>query len=132
IRMSEMILQSYPDYPHFILGHSMGSFVTRCVLQQAGDRFKGAIIMGTGARQKGSTAFRMLLTVLNSFAPKKRSRLINRLFNKRNNVRFKDELNQNNSNWLSVNKANRIAFIEDPLCGGLFTNNGFYTVLSLS
>ncbi|MDF2476782.1 MAG: alpha/beta hydrolase [Sphingobacterium sp.] len=132
IRMSEMIQQSYPDYPHFILGHSMGSFVTRCVLQQAGDRFKGAIIMGTGARQKGSTAFRMLLAVLNSFAPKKRSRLINSLFDKRNNARFKDELNQNNSNWLSVNKANRIACIEDPLCGGLFTNNGFYTVLSLS
>lgn len=132
LTMSTVLQQGYPDQPHFILGHSMGSFVARCTLQQAGDRFKGAIIVGTGARQKGSTAFRMLLAVLNSFAPKKRSRLINKIFDQRNNARFKDEPNQNNSNWLSVNKANRLAFIEDPLCGGLFTNNGFYTVLSLS
>ncbi|OOG18117.1 alpha/beta hydrolase [Sphingobacterium sp. CZ-UAM] len=132
LTMSSVLQQGYPDQPHFILGHSMGSFVTRCALQQAGDRFKGAIIIGTGARQKGSTAFRMLLAVLNSFAPKKRSRLINSIFDQRNNAGFKNEPNQNNSNWLSVNKANRIAFIEDPLCGGLFTNNGFYTVLSLS
>lgn len=132
LTMSTLLQQSYPDQPHFILGHSMGSFVTRCALQEAGDRFKGAIIVGTGARQKGSTAFRMLLAVLNSFAPKKRSRLINSIFDQRNNAGFKNEPNQNNCNWLSVNKANRIAFIEDPLCGGLFTNNGFYTVLSLS
>jgi len=71
LTMSTVLQRSYPDQPHFILGHSMGSFVTRCALQQAGDRFKGAIIVGTGARQKGSTAFRMLLAVLNSFAPKK-------------------------------------------------------------
>ncbi|MDR2269463.1 MAG: lysophospholipase [Sphingobacterium sp.] len=132
ITMSAVLQQRYPDQPHFILGHSMGSFVTRCVLQQAGERFKGAIIVGTGARQKGSMLFRILLGLLNSIAPKKRSKLINQLFDKQNNARFKDEVNQNNSNWLSVNKANRIAFIEDPLCGGLFTNNGFYTVLSLS
>ncbi len=132
ITMSTVLQQRYPDQPHFILGHSMGSFVTRCVLQQAGERFKGAIIVGTGTRQKGSMLFRILLGLLNSIAPKKRSKLINQLFDKQNNARFKDEVNQNNSNWLSVNKANRIAFIEDPLCGGLFTNNGFYTVLSLS
>lgn len=132
ITMSTVLQQRYPDQPHFILGHSMGSFVTRCVLQQDGERFKGAIIVGTGARQKGSMLFRILLGLLNSIAPKKRSKLINQLFDKQNNARFKDEVNQNNSNWLSVNKANRIAFIEDPLCGGLFTNNGFYTVLSLS
>jgi len=132
LTMSTVLQQRYPDQPHFILGHSMGSFVTRCALQQAGDRFKGAIIVGTGGRQKGSTAFRALLAVLNSLFPKKRSKLINGIFDRRNNAGFKNEPNQNNSNWLSVNKANRMAFIEDPLCGGLFTNNGFYTVLSLS
>ncbi|WP_206531907.1 alpha/beta fold hydrolase [Sphingobacterium sp. DR205] len=132
LTMSTVLQQSYPDQPHFILGHSMGSFVTRCALQLAGDRFKGAIIVGTGGRQKGSTAFRTLLAVLNSLAPKKRSKLINGIFDRRNNAGFKNEPNQNNSNWLSVDKANRMAFIEDPLCGGLFTNNGFYTVLSLS
>ncbi|WP_153845802.1 alpha/beta fold hydrolase [Sphingobacterium paramultivorum] len=132
ITMSNFLRETYPQLPQFILGHSMGSFVTRCVLQKKGIQFKGAIIVGSGQRQKGSTAFRLLLTLLNSFAPKRRSKLINRIFDGRNNARFKNEPNQNNSNWLSVSKTNRISFLEDPLCGGLFTNNGFHTVLDLS
>ncbi|MDQ1149849.1 alpha/beta fold hydrolase [Sphingobacterium zeae] len=132
ITMSNFLRETYPQLPQFILGHSMGSFVTRCVLQKIGWQFKGAIIVGTGQRQKGSMAFRLLLTLLNSIAPKERSKLINRIFDKRNNARFKNEPNQNNSNWLSVRKTNRISFLEDPLCGGLFTNNGFHTVLDLS
>ncbi|WP_293885038.1 MULTISPECIES: alpha/beta fold hydrolase [unclassified Sphingobacterium] len=132
IAMSSFLREAYPKTPQFILGHSMGSFVTRCVLQKIGGQFKGAIIVGTGQRQKGSTAFHLLLAFLNTVAPKKRSKLINRIFDKRNNARFKNEPNQCNSNWLSVNKTNRISFLEDPLCGGLFTNNGFHTVLDLS
>lgn len=132
ITMSNFLRETYPQLPQFILGHSMGSFVTRCVLQKIGIQFKGAIIVGSGQRQKGSTAFRLLLTLLNSFAPKRRSKLINRIFDGRNNARFKNEPNQNNSNWLSVSKTNRNSFLEDPLCGGLFTNNGFHTVLDLS
>jgi Lysophospholipase len=132
ITMSSFLREAYPQAQQFILGHSMGSFVTRCVLQKIGGQFKGAIIVGTGQRQKGSSAFRVLLAVLNTVAPHKRSRLINRIFDKRNNTQFKNEPNQNNSNWLSVSKTNRISFLEDPLCGGLFTNNGFHTVLDLS
>ena len=108
ITMSNFLREAYPQLPQFILGHSMGSFVTRCVLQKIGRQFKGAIIVGTGQRQKGSTAFRLLLTLLNNIAPKRRSKLINRIFDKRNNARFKNEPNQNNSNWLSINQANRI------------------------
>ena len=132
IAMSNFLREAYPQAQQFILGHSMGSFVTRCVLQKIGGQFKGAIIVGTGQRQKGSSAFHILLAFLNTVAPHKRSKLINRIFDKRNNARFKNEPNQSNSNWLSVNKTNRISFLEDPLCGGLFTNNGFHTVLDLS
>lgn len=132
ITMSSFFRKAYPQAQQFILGHSMGSFVTRCVLQKIGAQFKGAIIVGTGQRQKGSSTFRVLLSLLNTVAPHKRSKLINGIFDRRNNAGFKNEPNQRNSNWLSVNEINRIAFLEDPLCGGLFTNNGFHTVLDLS
>ncbi|MDM1292761.1 lysophospholipase [Sphingobacterium sp. N143] len=132
ITIGESLRQRYPNLPHFILGHSMGSFVARCVLQEVGDTFKGAILVGTGQRQKGTSIFQILLACLNTIAPGKRSKFINRIFNSRNNARFKNEPNQQNTNWLSINKANRLAFIEDPLCGGLFTNNGFFTALGLN
>lgn len=38
---------------------------------------------------------------------------------------------QDGTNWLSLNMKNRQTFFEDPLNGVPFTNNGFYTLLSL-
>ena len=49
-----------------------------------------------------------------------------------NNKRFKNDPDASETSWLSVNKANRIAFVNDELCGIPFTNNGFYTLLTLN
>ena len=37
-----------PGIPHFVMGHSMGSFVTRRFLTVGGDGIDAAVIMGTG------------------------------------------------------------------------------------
>lgn len=44
LRMKEL----YPEVPHFIMGHSMGSFCLRKYLTYFGAEVDGAIIMGTG------------------------------------------------------------------------------------
>ncbi len=122
----------YPYVPHFVLGHSMGSFITRCLLQQAHQRFDGAIIVGTGGKIQGIGVGKALISVLNAMAPRYRSRLINNVFTKMSNSRFKQEGNYKNTNWLSVNKENRDAFLSDELCGIPFTNNGFHTLISVN
>lgn len=122
----------YPYVPHFVLGHSMGSFITRCLLQQAHQRFDGAIIVGTGGKILGIGVGKALISVLNAMAPRYRSRLINNAFTKMSNSRFKQEGNYKNTNWLSVNKENRDAFLSDELCGIPFTNNGFHTLISVN
>lgn len=38
----------YPELPYFIMGHSMGSFLTRTYLIRYPGTVKGAILMGTG------------------------------------------------------------------------------------
>ena len=40
--------QAYPGVPYFLLGHSMGSFLTRCYLTQHGEGLRGAVLSGTG------------------------------------------------------------------------------------
>lgn len=130
-QMAEHLEKLYPHVPHFILGHSMGSFVARCLLQQAGSRFNGAVIVGTGGETGGAKLGRALLGMLNQIAPKYRSSLINGCFSWMNNRRFKREEPDDGTNWLSVDKENRSGFLQDPLCGTAFTNNGFYTLLSL-
>lgn len=129
--MADYLEKLYPDVPHFVLGHLMGSFIARCLLQQAGSHFDGAIISGTGGRISGISLAYGYLALLNRIAPRQRSQFINKTFSWMNNRHFKHEKDFDGTNWLSVNKENRIAFTQDPLCGIDFSNNGFYTLLSL-
>lgn len=130
--MAAYLEHKFPAVPHFVLGHSMGSFITRCLLQQAHQRFDGAVIVGTGGKIKGIKFGKALLSFLNKIAPRYRNSFINNAFSKMNNVRFKNEENHENTNWLSVNKENRDSFLQDELCGIPFTHNGFHTLILLN
>ncbi|WP_341906860.1 alpha/beta hydrolase [Fluviicola taffensis] len=129
-KIAEILEQEFPNIPHFVIGHSMGSFITRCLLQQASHKFDGAIIVGTGGKQFIAPIARFVFSILNSLAPQKRSKKLNRFFNNLNNKQFKGDTSE--TRWLSVNKANQIAFVKDELCGIPFTNNGFHTLLTLN
>ena len=47
-RVKKHMEQEFEDVPYFILGHSMGSFITRLFLARYSKEINGAIIMGTG------------------------------------------------------------------------------------
>lgn len=47
-KVTQYIKAAYPAVPNFILGHSMGSFVTRRYLTKYGSEVRGAVIVGTG------------------------------------------------------------------------------------
>jgi alpha-beta hydrolase superfamily lysophospholipase len=128
--MGEHLHQHYPDVPHFILGHSMGSFVTRCLLQKSSGKFTGAVIVGTGGPLAGISLIKGYLSLANKIAPHYPTYL-NKLFNIVNNKRFKKDKDFSDTSWLSVNPANRKAFTEDELCGVPFTNNAFYALFSI-
>lgn len=130
--LANLLENKYPLLPHFILGHSMGSFITRCLLQEYGDHFDGAIIMGTGGRIPGIKLLSSFLSLLNKLIPHKRSQLLNTIFSKSNNKYFKNEENFHETNWLSLDELNRLNFLKDPLCGIPFTVNGFYTLINLN
>ncbi|ERJ57515.1 alpha/beta fold hydrolase [Sphingobacterium paucimobilis] len=131
IALHHYLKDKHPDHPHFIIGHSMGSFITRCVLQRIGNEFDGSIWIGTGAKTPGAEAFRALLALLQKISPRKRSKLINGIFSKMNNTKFRHEPDFDDTSWLSLSKTNRKRFQEDPLCGIPFTNNAFYTLLTI-
>lgn len=54
--VTDYIEKTYPSVPHFILGHSMGSFITRRYLTKYGDRVDGAVIVGTGNQNRATLA----------------------------------------------------------------------------
>lgn len=87
--MAAHVARCYPEAPHFLLGHSMGSFVARCLLQRAGGSFRGAVLVGTAAGTPGTTLGRALLGALNKLAPRHRTSVVNGLFGWLNNRHFK-------------------------------------------
>lgn len=132
LKMGEFLRNMQPQVPHFLLGHSMGSFVARCVVQQKKLHFDGALLVGTGAKVVGIGVVKMVLSICSFFAPKRRSRWVNGLFAQMNNKQFKNETDGDTTSWLSVSKSNRAAFVADPLNGVPFTNNGFHTLIGLN
>jgi alpha-beta hydrolase superfamily lysophospholipase len=129
--MADQLAGLFPAVPHFVLGHSMGSFVVRCLLQQAGSCFQGAILMGTAAPAPGAGFVGALLSMLNRRAPRGRTKVLNSFLGWLNNRSFKEPAPNDATKWLSANQQNQLAYLGDPLCGIPFTNNGFYTLLCL-
>ncbi len=130
--MASMLHSQYPHLPHFILGHSMGSFITRSYLQESSTLFEGAVISGTGGKIAGVGLLKSYLALQNRISPEKRSQFVNNTFGKSNNKRFRKEPGASSTSWLSLSEANRIAFDADSLNGIPFSNNGFYTLISVN
>ncbi|WP_288442043.1 alpha/beta fold hydrolase [uncultured Chryseobacterium sp.] len=128
--MADYLAEQYPDVPHFILGHSMGSFITRCLLQKASSKFSGAIITGTGGPLPGIDILRGYLSLATAIAPRHRT-FLNSVFTSVNNKHFKKDQDFSDTSWLSVNPKNRQAFEKDELCGIPFTHNAFYTLFTV-
>lgn len=128
--MADYLAKQFPDVPHFILGHSMGSFITRCLLQKASNKFSGAIITGTGGPLSGINILIAYLSLANAISPRHRT-FLNFVFTSVNNKHFKKDKDFSDTSWLSINPENKKAFEQDELCGIPFTNNAFYALFTI-
>ncbi len=130
-RLKKMTQEQYPDIPYIILGHSMGSFITRNYLLRYGTGIDGAVIVGTGMQSKATLlSARMLAGLQRIFCgPKHVSGLLNVAAFGAYNKRIEER--KTLFDWLSRNEENVKRYIEDPLCGFTFTVNGFQTLFQL-
>lgn len=129
--MADTLKRQYPDVPHFIMGHSMGSFVVRNVLQVHSNEFAGAIIMGSSDYNPLVKAALPITKVLNQLQPKRPNSVFANLMSKLCNAQLKDKTSKSDFAWLSLNQEAVAEYESDPLCGFDFTNNGFWTLFNL-
>lgn len=128
-QITNYIKKRYPHIPLFILGHSMGSFVLRNYLKSHSAMVDGAVLMGTGGKREEVQMTKRLLKGLNTISPK----VVNSAFHHLSFSSFNKKIKQPGSSnaWLSKNEDNVVAYDQDPKCGFVFTNNGFFTLISL-
>ena len=121
--------QKHPGIPYFLMGHSMGSFLTRTYLIRYPGTVKGAIIMGTGQQPGYMVAGgRMAAKVIGKKSGfDKFNETINNLAFGAYNKPF--EPKRTDYDWLSANAENVDHYIADPLCGGGATVGLFLEML---
>ena len=130
-RLKKMTQQVYPGLPYVIIGHSMGSFILRNYLTMYGTGITGAVIMGTGYQTMSSMRAARLLVDFQKF-----------FLGSRHVSKFSDKVSFGSYNkripdaktpfdWLCKDAESVQRYIDDPLCGNVFTLNGFQTLTEL-
>lgn len=111
----------------FLIGHSMGSFLSRSLIAKEGERFQGVILSGTaGSPGLLGAVGRGLASLQMPWAADKSNGLMDRLSFGSYNRAFQP--NRTKFDWLSRDQREVDAYVEDPLCGFICTTR-FYREL---
>lgn len=119
-----------PGIPHFVMGHSMGSFVTRRFLTLGKD-VDGAVIMGTGNQPGYQLAVALSLAKLLCMVKGKhhRSRVMNDMVFGSYSKRFDGPDLPNR--WLCSDPEALRAYDADPDCGFQFTDAAYRDLFTM-
>ncbi|MGI6200597.1 MAG: alpha/beta fold hydrolase [Christensenellales bacterium] len=129
--LTEQARAQCPNLPVILLGHSMGSFLSRQYAAEHGELLSGLVLVGTGAGVPGMMSFSRALA---KFEGKRHGAdapcaLLNKLAFGGYVARIEDP--RTVFDWLSRDSAVVDAYLHDPLCGFTFTAQGFYDLFSV-
>ena len=121
--------EAYPGLPYFILGHSMGSFVTRGYQMFYPGTVDGAILSGTGQESAATVAAGRVLSALlcRLRGSRASSRLLNALSVGAYNRQFSP--NRTGADWICTDEAVVDAYVQDPLCRFLPTVGMYHDMM---
>lgn len=130
-KLHEVVEGEYPGIPYFILGHSMGSFITRNYLTEYGHEVQGAVIMGTGMQSR--TLLGLSKTLAKAEKLFKGDRHVSTFIDKLAFGGYYKKIpgHTMKNEWLTSNLDAVQKYNDDPDCGFTFTVNGFSTLFEL-
>lgn len=118
--------------PYFILGHSMGSYVTRAYLSRHAAGLSGAVICGTGNEPVAKS--KMGHALARRIAAKRGEHTRSKLLHNLADGSFSKSVKHARTplDWLSTDPAVVDAYLADELCGQMFTAGAYATLTSLT
>jgi alpha-beta hydrolase superfamily lysophospholipase len=122
--VTEMLHEQYPGLPLVLLGHSMGSFITRLYAAEYSDGVNAYIFEGTDGSNPQSAISLLLINTLSFFKGERyRSELIK-------NISFMGYLSRiedhpTGSEWVTSDPQKLDEYVHDPYCAFTFTLSGY-------
>lgn len=115
--LDKIILSEYDQLPHYMMGHSMGSFMARSVITMYPSQFDGLIIMGSGCSKglTGKVGKALALNMSKKLGPRLPNNKLDKLSFGSFNSKFKPA--RTPFDWLSRDEKEVDKYIKDPLCG---------------
>lgn len=123
--LTDIIKKENKNLPVFLLGYSMGSFLTQRYIMLYGNELKGAILYGSNGRQGLMLRLGLMISKIQikMNGVRAKSQILHNIIFKGYNNLFKP--NRTEFDWLSRDKEEVDKYIKDPFCGTVFTC-GFY------
>ncbi|MBQ5484223.1 MAG: alpha/beta fold hydrolase [Lachnospiraceae bacterium] len=123
--------QRYPHVPHFILGHSMGSYLLRMFLAEKANEIrdlKGAMILGTGTVPDPMLHLADLIIRTASLIRGRdyKSPLVTGILFSGDYRKFDMDGSNPKNSWLSTNVESVKRYYKDPMNTYLFSLNGLH------
>lgn len=117
LQLHGLIVQTHPGVPHFLFGHSMGSFLARSFLIRQGELLDGCILCGTGhpptVQLLGARA--LARVELLRRGPGQSSPLLDAVMNRQYNGGYANP--RTDYDWISSDPERVDEYMADPLCG---------------
>lgn len=131
-KLSGMIRTDYPGKPLLLMGHSMGSFLSRSYAAQFGGELAAAVFLGTcgnPGRLMLNSELAFANGIVKKYGPKAHYPLFSKLSTEKFNKIFAP--NRTPHDWLSRDEAEVDRYSSDPLCGFDLTVSGYRDILEL-
>ena len=121
---AEWARRKHGGIPLFFFGHSMGTMIGRCFLQENASLVDGMILSGAPCYQPAAFAGKAIAALVKKTKGKRsHSKLLDQLATGSFNKGIKSP--RSPLDWLSYNEENVDAYIADEACGFPFTAQGY-------
>ena len=128
-QLHDIAAGEFPGIPHFLFGHSMGSFLARTYIIYFRSGLDGVILSGTGQQPKALVLGGKLLSSIEikKNGGKFKSEMLNNIAFGKYNDGF--DTPRTISDWISRDEAEVDKYIEDPLCGYIPSASLFHDMM---
>ena len=129
-RLTGIIKTENPGLPVFLFGHSMGSYLVRTYIQDYANELQGVILSGTGQNSMVLIDFGIAVSQFEMWVKGKKNKSIR--MDKLSFGSFNKDFRPNRTSfdWLNRDNNEVDKYIDDPLCGEIFSAGFFFDLLT--